>query len=322
MLAAVGGAGAAQGRAAYAWRSEMLGVLDKSLVWVTGKGGVGKTTVALALGLRAARAGRRVIVCEVAAQERVARVLDRSGSGFAEEEIAPGLWGISVAPERALEEYLRVRLGSSAPARMLWDNRLFGYVAAATPGLRELVTVGKVWDLAQRERHTEGGLYDLVVVDAPATGHALALLRAPRTFRDLARAGPIYGQAGRIDAFLRDPERTGVVCVCLAEEMPVTETLELRERLSAEAGMEVDEVVVNALLPERLTAEEAARLAGGAPAHPAALAALEEHRRARRQRERVALLEEDLGAAVVSLPFVFSPELGTPELEALSRRLP
>ncbi len=299
----------------------MAALLDKRLLWVTGKGGVGKTTVALALGLRAARAGRRAIVCEVAAQERVARVLDRERVGFAEEDVAPGLWALSVDPKRALEEYLQVQLGSSSLARLLWDNRIFSYVSAAMPGLRELVTVGKVWDLAQDERHTEGGRYDVVVVDAPATGHALALLRAPGTFRDLAGVGPIHRQAGHIDAFLHDPERTGVVAVALPEEMPVTETLELRARLQAEAGLTVDRIVLNAMLPERLSADEAARVEERAGANAAARAALEEHRRARRQREQLARLEAGAGVPVLALPFLFSPAIGMPELEELSHGL-
>ena len=299
----------------------MPGLLDKRLVWVTGKGGTGKTTVALALGLAAARAGRRTIVCELAAQERLARALDRDGVGDAEGELAPGLWGISVDPERALAEYLRVQLGSATLARLLGESRLFGYVAAATPGLRELLTVGKVWDLAQAERHTEGGTYDLVVVDAPATGHALALLRAPRTFRELARAGPIHGQAGKIDAFLRDREATGVVAVALPEEMPVTETLELEARLRDEAGMALDRVVLNGLLPTRLTPEEAARMSAGAAGHPAARVAMDEHARAIRQREQLARLEAGIDAPVVALPFLFAPAVGLEEIGDLAERL-
>ena len=238
----------------------MPSLLDKRLVFVTGKGGVGRSTVALAIGLAAARRGRRTIVCEVAGQERAARALAREDVGYAETEVAPGLAAISVDPQGSIEEYLRVQLGSAALAGLLFDNRLFQYFAAATPGLSELVTVGKVWDLAQDDRHTEGGRYDLVIVDAPASGHGLGLLRAPATFRDVARVGPIRRQAGIIDAYLRDPAVTGLVAVALAEEMPVSETLEFAGRLEEEAGMAVDRIVLNGLLPDRFKPEEIERM--------------------------------------------------------------
>ena len=173
---------------------------------VTGKGGVGKTTVAAALGLLAARRGRRTVVCEVAQQERLAGLFGAHDVGHGEVELAPGLFAVSVQPERAMHEWLRHQLKSGALAGLLGHSRLFGYLTAAAPGVTELVTVGKVWDLAQPKRRTGGSTFDTVIMDAPATGHALALLRAPRTYANIARVGPIARQAAQIDAL---PARSG-----------------------------------------------------------------------------------------------------------------
>src|SRR5918998_790273 len=129
-------------------------LLDKRLIFVTGKGGVGKTTVSGALGLAAARAGRRTIVCELAGREHVPAVFRRAGVGFTETELRPNLFAISIDPERSLEEYLQDQIGSRTASRLLFENRIFQYFAAAAPGLRELVTIGKVWELAQLERRT------------------------------------------------------------------------------------------------------------------------------------------------------------------------
>jgi len=305
----------------------MPGLLDKRLLFVTGKGGVGKTTVAAALGLAAARAGRRTIVCEVARQERLTQMFGRPPAGYREVELAKRLWAISVDPEHAQEEYLRDQLPSRTLASLLAHSSLFTYLSAATPGLRELVTVGKLWELAQLERRDpRKAPYDLVVVDAPATGHGLAMLTAPRTFRDVARVGPIARQADTIHAFLADPARTGIVAVALAEETPVTETIELGGRLRAELGTAPDAIVVNALYPERFTNEEAERIAAACdeartPQLRAALrAALSQHRRARTQRAQLRRLRRAAGP-VWTLPYVFEPELGVGELERLSREL-
>ena len=304
----------------------MPSLLDKRLVVVTGKGGVGKTTVAAALGLLAARQGRRTVVCEVAQQERLAALFGARDVGHGEVELAPGLFSVSVQPERAMHEWLRHQLKSGALAGLLGHSRLFGYLTAAAPGVSELVTVGKVWDLAQVDRRTGGSPFDLVVMDAPATGNALALLRAPRTYANIARVGPIARQAASIDAFLRDSSATGVLSVALPEEMPVNETVDLERRLADDLGMEVGQVVANGVLPARFTAADLRQLRslegqGTKAAQAAVTSALVEHRRATAQQEQLERLRAEVRAPVTTLPYLFEPEPRRRELELLSDRL-
>jgi len=300
-------------------------LLDKRLIFVTGKGGVGKSTVAIALGLLAARRGLRTIVAELASQERVQQTFERKSDSFREVEVGPGLFAISIDPERAMEEYLRIKVG--AVGHVLSNSRLFHALAMATPGLRELLSIGKVWELAQFERRSHGASpYDLVVVDAPATGHGVAILRTPRTFADIARVGPIAHQGRTIASTIGDREFTGVVAVATPEEMPVNETLALHESLARE-DLELDAVIVNALYPERFDGEEAADLASALAktrsslARSALRAALSEHARARRQREQVERLREGLSTPLVELPYMFADQLGRAELKALTDAL-
>jgi anion-transporting ArsA/GET3 family ATPase len=304
--------------------------MDKRLVFVTGKGGVGKTTVAASLGLAAARRGKRTIVCEVARQERMSRVFRAEGVGWSETELAENLYAISIDPQRSLEEYLEDQIGSRRLAHLLFRNRIFEYFAAAAPGVRELVTIGKVWEMAQPERRKRTDIpYDLVIMDAPATGHGLAMLQAPRTIRNIARVGTIRRQAGRVDSFVTDPEQTGILVVALPEEMPVSETLEFDSRLGNELGMSIDAVVVNGLFPERFTSEEAERIdaVNGSHGHEAVAAALRsaswEHHLARSQRSQLRRLKKDIdgNGPVVTLPYLFEPELDLDAFERLSAEL-
>jgi anion-transporting ArsA/GET3 family ATPase len=305
----------------------MAPLLDRRLVFVTGKGGVGKTTVAAALGLKAAAAGKRTIVCEVAEQERLAGIFGEDALAHREVELAPGLFGISIDPEDAKEEWLRYQLRSGTLAGILGGSRIFQYLTAAAPGLDQLVTVGKIWELAQLQRKAaKASPYDLVIVDSPATGHGLAMLRAPKTFSDVARVGPIHRQAGSIHRFLRDPSSTGLVAVALAEEMPVNETLDLRERLRDEMGMDIDRIVVNGVYPERFDGTEAKTLEsadgrGSAAAAAAVKAALTEHRRARMQRSQLRRLRRGADAPVSTLPYLFAAEIGREQVELLARKL-
>jgi len=308
----------------------MAELLDKRLLFVAGKGGVGRTTVAASLGLLAARRGKRTIVVEVAKQERVSKSFRTAGAGYEETELAPNLYGISIDPDKSLEEFLVDQVGSRRLASVLFHNRIFEYFAAATPGMRELVTIGKVWELALLERRRRGDApYDLVILDGPPTGQGLGMLRTPQTFADVARVGPIRKKALMIDGFLRDPHQTGVVAVALPEEMPVNETVEFSGKLREQMGYSPGLVVMNGLLPERFAGRDAEAIesvngGSGDPTVSAALrAALSQHRRCRAQRSQLRRLKKDApeGAPVVTLPFLFDTDLGLDEWERLATDL-
>ncbi|HEX7278076.1 MAG TPA: ArsA family ATPase [Solirubrobacterales bacterium] len=301
-------------------------LLDKRLVIVTGKGGVGKTTVAVALGLRAASEGKRTIVCEVAAQENTSRLFDHTEVGFHEVEMEENLWSISIDPDESMREYVLLQLKVRAMRDMLFRSRIFNYLAAATPGLKELVTIGKIWELAQLDRKVKSGRkYDLVIVDAPATGHGVGFLQTPRTFASIARVGPIHSQAQTLDRFITDHEHTGAAIVALPEEMPVNESVSLEKDLRDEVGVAVDRVYLNGLYPERFKKREAEALSrleeeNGA-ANAAARAALAEFGRARSQRQQLSRLKKGVEAPVKTLPFLFEPELDLEAARKLAGRL-
>jgi anion-transporting ArsA/GET3 family ATPase len=298
------------------------GLLDKRLLFVVGKGGVGRTTVALALGIAAARRGKRTIVAEMGGQGRAASLFGVAEATGRELALGGGLHAISIDMRHAMEEYLHERAGRLGD--LLAASRAFGTFAGATPGMRELLTIGKAWELAQDRRRVEDGRpYDLVIADAPATGHGIATLRTPRTFAEIARVGPIANQGRTIDATLRDRAFTGVVAVALPEEMPVNETLLLQGALREALGQELTEVVVNACLPARFgprqaaTVERALSATSDAVAHAALRSALSEHVRATGQREQVERLATGTGTAPRELPYVFG-ELDREALEALA----
>ncbi len=303
----------------------VISLLEKRLIFVTGKGGVGKSTVATALGLLASRQGLRTIVAELAAQDRVQRAFERDGERFKEVEVAPGLFTISIDPQHAMEEYLRVKTG--ALGHLLASSRLFHAFAMATPGMRELLSIGKVWELAQLQRQTRGAApYDLVVVDAPATGHGVGLLRTPRTFAEIARVGPIARQGRKIAATIDDREFTGVIAVTTAEEMPVNETLALRDALDTDQRP-LDAVIVNAGYPSRFTDDEVAQLEAALERTKSALprsalrAALSEHARAAIQREQRGRLRDELQIELIELPYLFAEQLGIGHFKLLADAL-
>ncbi|HEX8975766.1 MAG TPA: ArsA family ATPase [Solirubrobacteraceae bacterium] len=303
----------------------MPGLLQRRLIFVTGKGGVGKSTVATALGLLAARSGLRTIVAEMAGQDHIRHTFGYDGEIFQEVQIAERLFTISVDPQHAMEEYLKVKTGTVGQA--LGSTRIFQAFAMATPGMRELLSVGKVWELSQHERRTgDADAYDLVIVDSPAAGHGVGILRTPRTFADIARVGPIAHQGRAIASTIADPDFTAVVAVSTAEEMPVNETLWLQEALAAEQ-LPLDNVIVNARYPERFAAGERATLerarerAGSPQAAAALAAALSEQARAESQGEQLERLRDGLGMPLIELPYLFAEQVGPNELEVLADAL-
>jgi len=221
-----------------------LNLLDRKLIFVTGKGGVGKTAVTAALGLLAAERGKRTLVCEVDAKGNLADFFETGPTSFEEREIQPGLWAMSMDTEASLKQYLTLQLKLGLMARIGPLARMFDFVATAAPGVKEIVTVGKLcWEV--REHH-----YDLVVVDAAPTGHIVGQLAAPQAINGLIQVGPVRQQTGWMLDILGDAKTTGVAIVTTPEEMPVNETIELQGRLRAETNVNLAGVIVNRVLPE------------------------------------------------------------------------
>jgi anion-transporting ArsA/GET3 family ATPase len=301
-------------------------LFDKRLVFVTGKGGVGKSTVSFAMGVAAAKQGKRTIVCEVSSQENASKVFKKGEVGFNEVEVAENLWAISIDPDESLKEYLLLQLKVRAMRDLLVRSRIFNYLAAATPGLKELVTIGKVWELAQPDRKVKKGKqYDLVIVDAPATGHGVAFLQTPRTFANIAKVGPMHSQAVELDRFITDHDTTGVAIVSIPEEMPVNESASLEQQLK-ETGVAVDRVYMNAMYPERFSKDEGDKLARvleltEGPPRAAVRAAISQHRRRETQQDQLGRLEKAVRSPVKTLPFVFKPRLDLPALVSLGAAL-
>jgi anion-transporting ArsA/GET3 family ATPase len=317
-----------------------LDVLDRAqLLVVTGKGGTGKTTVAAALAIAAARRGRRTLVVEVEGRQGLAAPFGRRSLGYQETRLADGVNGLAVDPEESLREYLG-RYGFAPLARLLSWARLTSFITAAAPGLGDILLVGKVWEAATR-RSGPRRVYDLVVLDAPPTGRVIPFLRTPETVAELARVGPIRHQADRVKELLDDPDRTAMVLTCLPEELPVTETIEASVALRA-AELPLGAVIANQVTADRLASRasrlpslsrdpsplvEIAAMAGAKLDEAAVGALLEEARDRQRQvaRERRLLKElraklgEDL--PVVELPLLAGGAAGPEAVRQLAARL-
>jgi anion-transporting ArsA/GET3 family ATPase len=219
-------------------------LLDRKLIFVTGKGGVGKTTIAAALAWLAADRGKRTLVCEVDAKGNLADFYETAPTRFEEREIAPRLWAMSMDTEASLKQYLSLQLKLPLVLRMGPLAKMFDFVASAAPGVREIITVGKLcWEV--KEKH-----YDLIVVDASATGHIVGQLTAPQAINQLVQVGLVRQQTGWMLDILDDPATTGLVVVATPAEMPVSETLDLTTRLREETKVDLAAVVVNRVLPE------------------------------------------------------------------------
>jgi arsenite-transporting ATPase len=300
------------------------------VVIVAGKGGVGKTTVTAALARGAARQGRRALIVEVEGKSGLANMYGAEDLGYDEitlaeaghPEGAADIRARTLTSDEAMLEYLESH-GLSRVAKRLVSSGAIDTLATAAPGIKDILVLGKVKAL---EREIDGAL---ILLDAPAAGHAITFLRAARGLLDAVRVGPIHNQAAEVMEMLTDAERCQVVLVTLPEETPVNELVETAYNLEDQVGVALGPVVVNGLYPDRpglaVDPETAAAQAGVTlrAGEAEALAAAADFRRHRvqLQTEQVVRLGEQLPLPQLRLPFLFGAELGPTELDLLATAL-
>jgi len=314
-------------------------LFDARLALVTGKGGVGKSTLAAALAVAAARHGKRTCLIEVEGRQTMSKLFGTQPWDFSEREFRPGLWGLSIDPEASLAEYLDQFYGARPLKRLVASSTAVEFATTAAPGIKDVLLIGKVMDMERRERDGMPGLrYDLLVMDAPPTGRIINFLRAPEATTQLVNMGPIRNQAQRLIDLLEDSERTVVHLAALLEEMPVQETVEAAHALDG-LGVRLGAVLANRVLPERFDEQaraaldtlDAASLAATyrtvgldlderAASHLRELGAgyvarLELQDRMRKQ------LTADIDRPVVELPYVYAERFGEDEVGLLADAL-
>ncbi|MGH2758425.1 MAG: ArsA family ATPase [Actinomycetota bacterium] len=234
----------------------------RRVLWVTGKGGTGKSTIAAALGLLAAESGLRTLLIDVEARGDVARFLDAGPPRYDAREALPNLYHLAIHPEEVLDEYLRVAMRMPRVRRIGPVRRVFDFVATAAPGIKEVLIAGKI---GFEERARNGGpRWDLIVVDAAAAGQVLSHLRGPRTIQEIVQVGMIRNQTAWVRDIIEDPERTGLIVVSLAEEMPVTETEELIAHLPEAVGTPALGIIANRVIRSTQDDSSLAALDGSA----------------------------------------------------------
>lgn len=226
-------------------------LLSKKLIILTGKGGTGKTTLCAVLGLISARKGKKTLLVEVNGREELPGFFGEKKHGYTEKEIDSNLFSLSIDPFSAMEEYLYLRLKFRIIVERIKNNPLYKYLAKATPGLKELATIGKVWYICEREGlKDERHRYDLVILDAPSTGHGIPVLKLPQTAIEAIRVGPVVSEAKKVQSFLSDRNKCSLNLVSIPEEMPVAETIEFYSRAKNELDMSIDCLFINMVLPD------------------------------------------------------------------------
>src|SRR5688572_18473021 len=216
-----------------------------------GKGGVGRTTVATALAQASARRGRRTLLFQAGAKDKVSRLLGTSPVGDQIVPVPGGFSAVNSNAAAAIHEYGLMVLRYETIYKMVMENQVVKKLVRAIPGLDDYSIIGKLWYHTTEERPGGGYKWDTVVFDAPATGHALTMFKIPRAILSAVPDGPLTRDAVKVRALFEDPARTAVVLTTLAEEMPVTETTELFRRLKPELGLHASHLVVNQIAPDR-----------------------------------------------------------------------
>lgn len=302
-------------------------LLDKQLVIVAGKGGVGRTSVAAALALAAANKGKRVLLAQTKSKERLSALFGIPPVGPELVRVRDRLWAVNMTPQAALREYGAMVLRSEFIARQVLENKISRAFLHAIPGLEDYSMLGKVWYHTTEELDGKPK-WDLVILDGPATGHLITMLQIPQAILDAVPEGPLTRPAQALLDLMRDPRRAALSIVTLAEDLPSNEAIELAAKARQRVGTPLGPLVVNALYPPRFATGVSARAlaalpedVGDAALQPLVSSARTAARRRALNDRYLERLRRDLPVPQVHLPYLFTPDFGPQAIEELSVRL-
>lgn len=302
-----------------------MNLFQKRFVINTGKGGVGKSTISAAMALAAARKGKRVLAIELNTKERISRLFGAPEVGSEIRPIHDNVWAVNITPQAAMREYVLMKLRFETVYKAVFENRFVQQFLSVIPGLNDLVLIGKAW-FHEQERDKDGRpKYDLIVVDAPATGHGLFLLRIPQVIVDAVPSGPMAAECRKILDLLQDRERTVLNLITLTEEMPVNETIELKAELDRHLDMPLGYTIANGVYPSLFTPPEAALLESLRDGHRVddllgrlLETALFRYERCQLQSEYVARIAREVSLPLIEVPYYFTPEVTFPTIERIA----
>lgn len=304
-----------------------MSLFDKQLVIIAGKGGVGRTTVAAALAVASAQKGKRVLVAQTKSKERLSTLFGVPSVGHELSRMRDRLWAVNMTPAAALREYGAMVLRSEFIARQVLENKVSRAFLHAIPGLEDYSMLGKVWYHTTEELDGRPK-WDQVILDGPATGHLVTMLQIPQAILEAVPEGPLTRPAQAARDLLRDPKRTQMAIVTLAEDLPSNEAIELARRVTERVGVPLGPLVVNALYPPRFATGVSARAlhalpedVGDAELQPLVTSARTAQRRRELNDRYLERLRRELPQPQVQLPYLFTTEFGPKAIDDLAARL-
>jgi len=301
-------------------------LLSRRLIFVMGKGGVGKTTISIALAVAAQRFNKKVLLAELGDTDAIGRLYAGQTLSETPRQLASGIWGARVDAKTELKAYVRAHLPSKFIARKIIRSQLFNYLFEAVPGLKEVMSLGRLWRWEKQDHHLSGTSFDLIIVDAPATGHALSLLRLPDLLIKMIRVGPLTKQLRIVGHLLKNSQKTAIALVTLPEELPVNETVELYSMANDSLDMTVAAIFINSVYPDFFDRHDMEHIRSlkkkfqnrfSRPENLLITGALNLIRRRGFQQEHMKTIYEIAKCHVQEIPFCFTNDMTLKEIEGL-----
>lgn len=306
-----------------------MNLFEKRFVINTGKGGVGKSTISAAMALAAARRGKRVLAIELNTKERISRLFNAEAVGSDIGPIHHNIYAVNITPDAAMREYVLMKIRFERVYKTVFENRFVKQFLRVIPGLNELVLIGKAWYHEQERTRSGDPRWDIIVVDAPATGHGLFFLKIPKVITEAVPSGPMYNECRQILDLLQDPTRTALNLITLTEEMVVNETIELKAQIDKNLDMPMGYLIANGIYPNFFTPQEGAQLEelANTRGHRGDLvdrllqSAIFRRQRCELQAQYLDLLRDQIAMPLIEVPFYFKPELNLDSVKLMASHI-